>query len=682
MTRIGFDTLFDLPRPRKRALQLLADIGLITVSFVLAMLLRTESLAFVADWRVWAALGAALPVTLAVFIKLGFYRAIIRYMGARALRTVIEGVATSAIALMLASYLFNLHVPAAVPFIYAVIAFCTVGGVRFAFRALFFRTQSRLKTRVIIYGAGQSGRQLLHSLMQGPDYAPVAFVDDNRELHGTQIGGLLVFSPNRLPRLIDDYGAKVILLAIPSADRATRAAIIARLEHLPVRVQMIPGMTDVVEGRARFLEVREVTVEDLLGRDPVPPQPQLMSATITGRTVLVTGAGGSIGSELCRQILRQDPAQLVLLELSEFALYRIEQELARQALKEGRRTRLVPLIGSVRDGERVGALLHQFGVQTIYHAAAYKHVPLVEQNMVAGVLNNVFGTLTIARAAAAAGVESFILISTDKAVRPTNVMGATKRMAELICQALAQGPSRTRFSMVRFGNVLGTSGSVIPKFSEQIAAGGPVTVTHPEIERYFMTVTEAAQLVIQAGALARGGDVFLLDMGRPVKIAELAKRMIRLSGFAPVVETASNARAPRAADTIPIVFTALRPGEKLSEELLVDDRAGATAHPRIMTATETRADWATLAPLLDRLAEACRSDDIPGIRAVFAEAPTGYLPADAIADLTWVARAPGAAVPLPAAPRPAAPPAASLRPEPASLRPEPAAVLVGSAAGS
>ena len=681
MHTTALNALFALPRPQKRALQLLADTLLIMVSFILAMLLRTESLAFLQAKEAWFAMATVVPVSLFVFIRLGFYRAVIRYMGMRAVRTVFEGVGASAVALLVAANLFDMAIPAAVPFTYALLAFCTVGGVRFGFRALYIRSQSRLKTRVIIYGAGQSGRQLLSSLLQGSDYAPVAFVDDAVELQGTQIGGMTVFAPAQLERLIDEYSARVILLAIPSASIATRATILARLEHLPVRVQTIPGVTDIVQGRARVSEIREVTVEDLLGRDPVPPSKPLMSATITGKAVLVSGAGGSIGSELCRQILRQNPHTLVLLEISEYALYRINDELAALCEAENRPVHLVPLLGSVRDTDRITGLLRQFGVHTIYHAAAYKHVQIVEQNMVEGVANNVFGTLSLARAAVATGVESFILISTDKAVRPANVMGATKRLAELVCQALAAGPGRTRFSIVRFGNVLGSSGSVIPRFREQIAAGGPVTVTDPQVARYFMTITEAAQLVIQAGAMSRGGDVFVLDMGQPVRIVDLAQRMIRLSGFTPVIETAGTPaeQSQRLPGTVPIVFTRLRPGEKLTEELLIDPTAQPTAHPRILTATEAAAAWDRLAPMLDGLADACRADDLHRVREIMVAAPLGYHPQDDIQDLTWIEPAvlPGPAI---ASPAPAAEAAAPSRRDRASASVAAQnAVLVGSA---
>jgi FlaA1/EpsC-like NDP-sugar epimerase len=455
-------------------------------------------------------------------------------------------------------------------------------------------------------------------------------------LHGTQIGGLLVFSPGRLEEIIRDYNARVVLLAIPSISRSARAAIVARLEQLPVRVQIIPGTADMVSGRAASAEIREVMVEDLLGRDPVPPNRPLMAATTTGKAVMVTGAGGSIGSELCRQILREGPRVLVLLELSEYALYQIDEELRALAAAERPGVRIVPLLGSVGDTDRVTTILRQFEVETIYHAAAYKHMPIVEQNMIEGLSNNVFGTLNLARAAVAAGVGNFILISTDKAVRPTNIMGASKRMAELICQALEAQSPRTRFSIVRFGNVLGSSGSVIPRFRKQIAQGGPVTVTDPEIARYFMTVSEAAQLVIQAAGLAKGGDVFVLDMGQPVRIVELAQRMIRLSGYVPqIVEDPARLRLPCPADVIPITFTQMRTGEKLVEELLTDASAAQTAHPRILTTMEPSLPWDRLVRLLDRLRDACRADDLPRIRSILVAAPTGYVPAARIVDLTW-----------------------------------------------
>lgn len=614
------DVLFGLPRTQKRILQVTTDTFLLAGSFALAMVLRTESLAFLTDYKVWAALVAALPVTLILFVKLGFYRAVIRYMGLKALITIVAGVVASAATLWAMTLQLELPVPAAVPALYAVLAMCTVGGVRFGLRAIYQRTHRRDKTRVIIYGAGQSGRQTVHSLVQGVEHSPAAFVDDNPDLWGSHIYGLRVFPPSELERLIRDEGAKVLLLAMPSVSRAVRATILQRLEKLPIRVQTIPGMAELVTGKHRVTELTEVSVEDLLGRDPVPPVPELMAANIAGKSVLVTGAGGSIGSELCRQILRQSPRVLVLFDQSEYALFEIGDELESARKAEGLNVRIVQVLGSVRDWTRIEKLMRTHAVQTIYHAAAYKHVPMVEDNPVEGLSNNLFGTLACAQAAIAAGVESFTLVSTDKAVRPTNVMGASKRLAELVCQAQPTGPGHTRFSMVRFGNVLGSSGSVIPVFRRQIARGGPVTVTHKDISRYFMTITEAAQLVIQASALAQGGDVFLLDMGEPVRIVELAERMIRLSGGVPVIEGDTTARKRQdAADVVPIVFTKPRRGEKLFEELFIGTVSEPTNHPRILTAMESSMDWARLRPILDALRMACAADDEAAVRRLLSD---------------------------------------------------------------
>ncbi|MFC2993636.1 polysaccharide biosynthesis protein [Halomonas tibetensis] len=625
--------LFRLPRRQKRLLQLAADCLLITVSFLLAMLLRLDSLSFLAEPRVWWVLPVVIPVSLAIFIRLGFYRAVIRYMSMKAVKTIAAGVGASALALLVINFLFQLPVPRSVPFIYAMLALLTVGGVRFALRSIYLRNQLRYKTRVVIYGAGSAGRQLVQSLRHGSEYEPVGFVDDAANLEGAFIQGLKVYSASEIDRLIKDYGIEKVLLAIPSATRARRREILERLEPLEVPVQSIPGMADVVAGRAQINDLRDVAVEDLLGRDPVPADASLMGANITGKVVMVTGAGGSIGSELCRQILRHRPAKLLLLELSEFSLYRIEQELEQIAWDEAIDCPVKALLGSVQHRSRIQKIMMSFRVQTVYHAAAYKHVPMVEHNVVEGLRNNVMGTLETARAAVAAGVESFVLISTDKAVRPTNVMGASKRLAELVCQALANTQKRTCFSMVRFGNVLGSSGSVVPLFRRQIAAGGPVTVTDPEITRYFMTIPEAAQLVIQAGAMARGGDVFVLDMGEPVKIAELASRLIRLSGLEPRYPGSDD--ADLAGGDIEIRYTGLRPGEKLFEELLIGEKVEATSHSRIMTASEISLAWEAMEEMLKTLFDACEDFDAPRIRELLVQAPLGYQPQSEPVDLVW-----------------------------------------------
>ncbi|MGJ0531806.1 polysaccharide biosynthesis protein [Methylocystis sp.] len=630
-----YSRLFRLDRHYKHLIQIVVDGALLTVSFAVAMALRLDSFDFASDLGSWLAFLVVLPVTLVAFAKLGFHRAVIRYISSNALRLLLASLLLSAALLFVINQAFGLFVPRSVPFIYLLLAFLTVGGVRFVLRSIHRRRQYRLKKRVVIYGAGASGSQLLVALRQGTEYAPVAFVDDAPTIQGRVIGGYEVYPTSALQELIENEQVEVVLLAIPSATRAQRKSIIDRLEKLNTRIQTIPGIADLVSGRATVGQVRDVAIEDLLGRDPVAPEHRLMDANIRGKAVLVSGAGGSIGSELCRQILRQRPSALVLFEISEFALYTIHQELLDILRRERIDVELAPLLGSVQDQSRVEAALRRYNVATIYHAAAYKHVPMVEHNVAEGVRNNVFGTLALARAAIGAGVGAFILVSTDKAVRPTNVMGATKRMAELVCQAFAREQSGTLFSMVRFGNVLGSSGSVIPLFRRQIEAGGPLTVTHREITRYFMLIPEAAQLVIQAGAMARGGDVFVLDMGEPVRIVDLAERMARLSGLKSVVVDPARPETKSDDSDIEITFSQLRPGEKLYEELLIGENAATTSHPRILTATEVALDWSELAPLLDRLLEACAAQSIPEICALLRSAPTGYSPTDGIADLVW-----------------------------------------------
>lgn len=484
---------------------------------------------------------------------------------------------------------------------------------------------------VLIYGAGASGRQLQLALNQGQEFMPVAFVDDDPSLRKMVIQGMNVYSPDVIAELIRQFGVKKILLAMPSASRAVRKQVIKRLDHLPCEVLSIPGMADLVAGIAHIDELKEVSIEDLLGRDPVDPIPELINANIAGKRVMVTGAGGSIGSELCRQIVRCKPVQLVLFELSEFGLYAIDKEINELCQSEGLQVDIVPLLGSVQRQDRLQAVLSSFQIQTIYHTAAYKHVPLVEYNVVEGVRNNVFGTLYCAQAAIRSGVETFVLISTDKAVRPTNTMGTTKRLAELVLQALAVEQTTTRFCMVRFGNVLGSSGSVVPLFRKQIRDGGPLTVTHPDIIRYFMTIPEASQLVIQAGAMGQGGDVFVLDMGEPVKIFDLARRMIRLSGLTLRDESHPNG-------DIEIKITGLRPGEKLFEELLIGEQVLGTAHPQIMKATEVMLPWVVLRCMLIELDNACHNFDHKLIRHLLLSMPAGFNPTDGICDLVWKAK--------------------------------------------
>lgn len=643
--------LMGLSRRNKRLLQVAADVVLISFSFVLAMVLRLEGFEFTADLKVWLALAIIIPPTITIFVVMGFYRAVVRFVSESAMRTVMVGIVASAVMLVLVNIALKMPLPRSIPAIYLFIAMFLLGGVRVAMRLLYARGQRRQNAAVIIYGAGAAGRQLQASLIRGREYYPVAFVDDARDLQGTDIGGLRVYAHQALPQLITRTGATALLLAMPSLSRIGRRAIINELEGLPVQIRTVPGSADLVSGAAQVADLREVAIEDLLGRDPVPPDEALMASNICGKVVMVTGAGGSIGSELCLQILKAGPACLVLFEVSEYALYKIHAELSalvgQAALFRGSEAapRVVPVLGSVCDAARVRTTLSAFGVQTLYHAAAYKHVPLVEMNVIEGLRNNLFGTAVAAEAAVTAGVEAFILISTDKAVRPTNVMGASKRMSELVCQAWAQRQRATRFSMVRFGNVLGSSGSVIPLFRKQIAAGGPITVTHPDITRYFMTIPEAAQLVIQAGAMAQGGDVFVLDMGEPVRIVDMAIRMARLHGLKPaVVPPGIAADAPIDGD-IAITFSTLRPGEKLYEELLIGEASQRTQHPRILTAQETALDWEPLTALLADIAKACDLGAIADIRNLLVVAGTEYTPSDTISDLVWLTHAEKIVVP-------------------------------------
>ena len=625
-------SIFTLPRAQKRIVSLLVDSLFLVFAFWTALLVRLDDVSVLTDSGYWLVLMCVLPVSLFVFAKFGLYRAVLRYMGLQALVAIASGVVISTIMLVLVAFYTEANIPRTFPLIYAAFALVFIGGSRAMVRSLVGTGIKRVGEPVIIYGAGVSGRQLLSSLVQSHEYHPFAFVDDDESLHGTVIQGVHVHSPSIIRKLIKQKSATKVLLAIPSASRTKRQAILLTLESLAVQVLTIPAMADLVNGNKLYSDIKEVEIDDLLGRDSVSPRNDLLAANITNKVVLVTGAGGSIGSELCRQILKQSPAKLVLFELSEFALYAIERELKSIALELNIDVPIFPLMGSVQRENRIQAVMESFGVQTVYHAAAYKHVPLVEHNVVEGVRNNVFGTLYTARAAIAAKVETFVLISTDKAVRPTNVMGTTKRMAELVLQAFAKENNQTRFCMVRFGNVLGSSGSVVPLFRTQIANGGPVTVTHPEITRFFMTIPEASQLVIQAGAMGKGGDVFVLDMGKSVKIVDLAAKMIRLSGF-----EVRNEMNPDG--DIAIEFSGLRPGEKLYEELLIGDDVTGTEHERIMTANESFLDWSDYSKILDRLDKACHEFQHEVIRDILLTTPTGFAPTDGICDLVWQQRA-------------------------------------------
>ncbi|MGX2975274.1 polysaccharide biosynthesis protein [Ursidibacter arcticus] len=618
---------FQLPRTIKRIITALADCLIIAISFFGAFIIRYDNANTLYLLPYWLTYFTLLIITLFIFIRLGLYRAVLRFVTARVLQTIFIGAFISSISMLLITYISQVGVPRTALFLYFIfLAFFTICS-RLLFRMLVSGNRKSDKA-VIIYGAGEAGRQLFTAINQMDGFSVVAFVDDNRKLHKLALYGIEVFSPNELGTLIQKYDVYQILLAIPSASVSRRKEIINNLVQFPCEVLSIPGMEDIITGKAKLTTLSKVSVNDLLGREPVTPIKELLSANIADKIVMVTGAGGSIGSELCRQIIFQKPKTLVLFELNEFSLYSIDRELRNIIDKQELNINLLPIIGSIQNQDYLSDIISTFKVNTIYHAAAYKHVPLVEYNVVEGVRNNVFGTLACALAAIKNKVETFVLISTDKAVRPTNTMGATKRTAELILQALANTQLDTRFCMVRFGNVLGSSGSVVPLFRSQIENGGPITLTHAEITRYFMTIPEASQLVIQAGAMGKGGDVFVLDMGEPVKIIDLAKRMIHLSGL-------REKNSTNIEGDIEIKITGLRPGEKLYEELLIGDNVEKTVHPRIMTAMEVMWEWEQLHPLLIELEQYCVIHSVEDIRHMLLKLPIAFNPVDEICDHIW-----------------------------------------------
>ncbi|WDY59350.1 polysaccharide biosynthesis protein [Pseudomonas sp. PSKL.D1] len=649
--------LVNLSRQQKRLIQVLTDVVLIWLALWLSFIVRLgiDELYNPVKLHGWLFVAAPI-VAIPLFIRFGMYRAVMRYFGNDALITIIKAVTLSSLILAVVVFWYSNHqaiVPRSIIFNYWWLSLVIIGGLRLVMRQFFlgdwfagshqipFASRDDGQIKVAIYGAGTAGNQLQAALRMGRTMRPVAFIDDDSELANRVISGLQVYKPKHLQQLIKETGAQEILLALPSASRARRKEILAFLEPYPLHVRSVPAFADLASGRVKVDDIQDVDIADLLGRDPVPAQEDLLDRCIKKQVVLVTGAGGSIGSELCRQIIGLKPKTMLLFDHSEFNLYSILSELEQRVSRESLSVRLIPILGSVRNQRHLADVMGTWNVGTVYHAAAYKHVPMVEHNMAEGILNNVFGTLCTAQAALQSGVANFVLISTDKAVRPTNVMGSTKRLSELILQALSReaapvmyGDStkvsrvnKTRFTMVRFGNVLGSSGSVIPLFHQQIKAGGPLTVTHPKITRYFMTIPEAAQLVIQAGAMGQGGDVFVLDMGEPVKIVELAEKMIHLSGLS--VRSAGNPYGD-----IAIEFSGLRPGEKLYEELLIGDDVSPTAHPMIMVASEDCVDWELLRERLASLLKAVAEDDFARIRLILRELVSGYTPEGEIVD--WV----------------------------------------------
>jgi FlaA1/EpsC-like NDP-sugar epimerase len=624
--RAARDSLIQLPRRTKQLIMLVTDaLGFIACVALCGWIQLIDPIVR-ADGLFVTFASLVLAHVLARY--LGFYHSIVRYLGMGLLMAGARVAVGSAVALAALAWWAGITTQ---PFRLAVVyaAFCglyLVGSRYFAQYFLVRRAPD--KSNVIVYGAGESGARVAQAMHGNNTFKPVAFVDDDPSLHGKQLFGLPIRSRHELEHLISKYNVARVLLAMPSASRRHRQEIITRLEPFSVHVQTVPDFSDLISGKARVDDIREVDVEDLLHRAPVVPHAGLMQATVLDQTVLVTGAGGSIGSELCRQMLLVRPKRMVLFEISEVALYSIDMELRALARKLDIECEILPLLGSVQNESRLREVMQRFEVDVVYHAAAYKHVPMVEQNIIEGVSNNVLGTLRAATAAVESGVKRFILVSTDKAVSPTSVMGASKRFAELVLQAIQDRKDSTVFAMVRFGNVLESSGSVVPRFREQIRDGGPVTVTHPEIIRYFMTIPEAAQLVLQAGGMAKGGEVFVLDMGQPVKIHDLAVRMIHLMGL--TVRDEDNPQGD-----IEISFTGLRPAEKLYEELLIGENATGTEHPRIMCASEDYLSSEELVPLLDELALAGRRMDRGMMRDVLVRAVKEYVPKNAIDDLVW-----------------------------------------------
>ena len=621
-----------LSRVVKRLIMMFVDVLLIVTILALSFSMRLGEWFWPQGDLVYLLFFAPL-VAIPIFIKFGLYRAIVRYIGFKALWVIVQAVSLYALVWGVIVLLSGAQgVPRSVILINWILGMLLIGGSRIIGRWWFSDKKSYSvnafdkRKNVLVYGAGSAGIQLATALTYSQELNPIAFIDDEPTLSNHQIMGLKVYSSNNLGELVASMKIEEVLLAIPSVSRNRRNEIINNLEPYPVLVRTVPGVSELAQGKLKINDLNVVSINDLLGRDPVPPNQNYLRADITNKVVMITGAGGSIGSELCRQIIQLQPKKIVLFEQNEFSLYTIDQELIQKNLKID----IAPILGSVLDSKQVERVCKTFSVQTIYHAAAYKHVPMIELNNFSGIENNIFGTLSCAEAAVLSNVDTFVLISTDKAVRPTNIMGATKRFSEMILQALSKkyNDKATNFSMVRFGNVLDSSGSVIPLFNKQIKEGGPVTVTDPAIIRYFMTIPEAAQLVIQAGAMSKGGDVFVLDMGEPVKILYLAKKMIHLSGLN--IKDSNNPNGD-----IEILFTGLRPGEKLYEELLIGDSVLETEHQLILRSNEEMLPWSDLKLILNKLKTSVDKQNLEGARQALIEAVPGYKPQGDINDLMY-----------------------------------------------
>lgn len=606
-------SIASLPRRQKQLVLVLIDLCVLPLMMWLAYAIRlarpnVQVMQGLDAWYLYVGTFGIL-----VFALFGIYSAIVRSFNEDYLLRISIGTFVQIVALYAIKKLDVAFIPMSIPLMYGFMLFSYMWWSRAVIRYATIKTFAKKQTRkrVAIYGAGLAGQQIAAALNRSDDYLPVCFIDDKNSLQGQSLSGLNIYSPKRALNKLGKFGIEEILLAMPSVGRARKKEIIESFESADVKIMELPGVTQLVDGQVHVSDIREVDIIDLLGRDPVPPKAELLEKNIKHKVVMVTGAGGSIGSELCRQIVKHQPKCLVLFEMSEFALYSIDRELQNSGIQ------VVPVLGSVTNQAKLERVIAEYQVQTVYHAAAYKHVPLVEANPFEGIYNTSIGTARSVDAAVNQKVETFVLISTDKAVRPTNVMGASKRMAELYCQGLAATNPQTQISIVRFGNVLGSSGSVVPLFKKQIAQGGPVTVTHPEVTRYFMTIPEAAQLVIQAGAMGTGGDVFLLDMGEPVKIVDLAKQMIRLSGFRPIDENGLG--------DIEIQFTGLRPGEKLYEELLIDqENVEKTEHERILKSFEKFYSYNEISHVFNDIKTCVNQNQIPELLSILVQYVDDY----------------------------------------------------------
>ena len=608
-----------IPGYLKLTIALVYDLIALSIAFFLAYFIRLGLEDVIFTWAKFLVFLSTAASTLALFYFFGVYSSIVRYFNEKSFVKVTSLLLISSVVLFLSGHFFQAFVPRSIPIVFFVLSSVMIAGARGIVGLIVEKHWFDEREGVVIYGAGSTGRQLVTALALGRKYQALAFIDQKKRYRGRSLSGLSIYSPDDIKLLTKKYGQFKVLIAITQVDPERMKQIVDRFEPYAIELLTIPSMYDIVSGKHTIDELREISVDDLLGREAVYPIPELLSANIKNKAVLVSGAGGSIGKELCRQIIDQHPKKLIMLDISEAFLYEINQELSEYLIQEEQEISLIPLIGDVKDGMLMTRIFKQHQIDTIYHAAAYKHVPMVENNVIAGLSNNVLGTFEIAQAAVLCKVKTFVLISTDKAVRPTNVMGASKRFAELVLQGLAKQEHQTRFVMVRFGNVLGSSGSVVPLFKRQIKNGGPITVTHPDIIRYFMTIPEAAQLVIQAGAMGEGGDVFVLDMGNPVKIVELAYKMTHLMGL-----TIKDEKNPQG--DIAIEFSGLRPGEKLFEELLIGDCAKETNHKRILTANEKSISWHDVTLLLNKLIDTMAKEDVNNIKALLLEAPLDYQP--------------------------------------------------------